>query len=648
MVFWENRVSNVIPRNPSENDGVSYSTLRKNAIADCQQLSGKIWTDYNAHDPGITILEQLCYALTELAFRCGFPIADYFTDESDKIDYTKLSLYLPEDVLPCSPVTRKDFCSYLFSRVSDVEDISIPKTPNGLHRVIVRPYCAMDGNPQSTVNKERLIKEIFEAWYERRNLCEDLDYIDVRDVTPCYLDGSVEVSPKSNPADVLAEIYFRCARLVASDIQIEGYDAMLSKGSSLERILRGPACATGYLFEDGFEDIDQIATDIQLISALNQINGVVRIRSLMLVDAKGLPFDRKNHHPMLLFPNFPSQDPLIRLFHNGQLVQPTDKLFKHAMEKLRKLEFEYRAFRVGRELREQLPELPSGTSRELGQYTSIQNDFPNIYGIGPEGLSKELPEEYHQGAEQLKKYLFAPEQVLADSFQTLRMFSEIISPKVDHSPTYYSTSKTGRQLLQRLDDTLERKNRLLDQCLAIYGIEFPEEVWVGLHGVGQRASQWMIECKRQYLDDLRALSYGRSQAELWIRRVELLLGLKPDQRPILIEPILLRNRSKNDRRTDALANWLIVSWSGNKLPEFAREPIEDYVRTQVPAHVLPLFIWLNPEEWDDLEKLHATWLREWVNCIRDGRVGEKLESESVRLLEWLDRNWQKSTQKESF
>ena len=31
-----------------------------------QELCGETWTDYNLHDPGVSILEQLCYGLTDL------------------------------------------------------------------------------------------------------------------------------------------------------------------------------------------------------------------------------------------------------------------------------------------------------------------------------------------------------------------------------------------------------------------------------------------------------------------------------------------------------------------------------------------------------------------------------------------------------
>ena len=37
-----------------------------------QKFSGEKWTDYNYHDPGITLLEQICYAITDLGYKSNF------------------------------------------------------------------------------------------------------------------------------------------------------------------------------------------------------------------------------------------------------------------------------------------------------------------------------------------------------------------------------------------------------------------------------------------------------------------------------------------------------------------------------------------------------------------------------------------------
>ena len=39
-----------------------------------RRLSRQQWTDHNIHDPGITMLELLAYALTDLAYRSRHPL----------------------------------------------------------------------------------------------------------------------------------------------------------------------------------------------------------------------------------------------------------------------------------------------------------------------------------------------------------------------------------------------------------------------------------------------------------------------------------------------------------------------------------------------------------------------------------------------
>lgn len=68
-----------ITQQTPEQTSLDYDKLYGAGIEHIQLLSGKLWTDYNAHDPGITILEILCYAITELGYRCDFEIKDLIT-----------------------------------------------------------------------------------------------------------------------------------------------------------------------------------------------------------------------------------------------------------------------------------------------------------------------------------------------------------------------------------------------------------------------------------------------------------------------------------------------------------------------------------------------------------------------------------------
>jgi hypothetical protein len=63
-----------------------FKFLLSEGLKYIEQFGSKFWTDYNAHDPGVTILEVLCYAITELGYRADFDIKDLLTNKEGVID----------------------------------------------------------------------------------------------------------------------------------------------------------------------------------------------------------------------------------------------------------------------------------------------------------------------------------------------------------------------------------------------------------------------------------------------------------------------------------------------------------------------------------------------------------------------------------
>ena len=71
-----------------------------------RSAASSTWTDHNLHDPGITILEALCYAITEMGLRSGMEIRDLIA--SDVSGYQQ-ELYTAANILPSAPATIRDF-----------------------------------------------------------------------------------------------------------------------------------------------------------------------------------------------------------------------------------------------------------------------------------------------------------------------------------------------------------------------------------------------------------------------------------------------------------------------------------------------------------------------------------------------------------
>lgn len=86
-----------------------YVALRRQGIKQIEKLANKTWTDYNESDTGITILEALCYAITDLAYRAGFEIKDLLAPEKYDENTWKQIFYTARQILHNSPLTTNDY-----------------------------------------------------------------------------------------------------------------------------------------------------------------------------------------------------------------------------------------------------------------------------------------------------------------------------------------------------------------------------------------------------------------------------------------------------------------------------------------------------------------------------------------------------------
>ena len=66
-------VATAISSAPPDEAILDWSALVEEGRASIAAMSDGRWTDFNAHDPGITILELVAYALTDLGYRAGHP-----------------------------------------------------------------------------------------------------------------------------------------------------------------------------------------------------------------------------------------------------------------------------------------------------------------------------------------------------------------------------------------------------------------------------------------------------------------------------------------------------------------------------------------------------------------------------------------------
>lgn len=99
-----------IQKDPVLQDSCNYELLREKGLEYIQQLGSKLWTDYNIHDPGITILEALCYAITDLGYRTSFDIENLLAAPAGEImNNDEQAFFTARNILTVNPWTISDF-----------------------------------------------------------------------------------------------------------------------------------------------------------------------------------------------------------------------------------------------------------------------------------------------------------------------------------------------------------------------------------------------------------------------------------------------------------------------------------------------------------------------------------------------------------
>jgi hypothetical protein len=86
-----------------------FVALRRQGIECIERLSSELWTDYNVSDPGITILEAVCYAITDLSYRTSFEIKDLLARQEGDEDAWKQIFYTARQILHNSALTITDY-----------------------------------------------------------------------------------------------------------------------------------------------------------------------------------------------------------------------------------------------------------------------------------------------------------------------------------------------------------------------------------------------------------------------------------------------------------------------------------------------------------------------------------------------------------
>ena len=509
-----------------EAEAIDFASLRQEALALIPRLAGENWTDHNAHDPGITILEQVCYALTDLAYRTQYGVPDLLTREGGD---PYASVYTPATILPSGPVTLADLrklvldvpgvknawietvdersasydaaqaeMSYLAPHPSgasarDASPNVSEVRPSGLYRVRIEKSDLID------IDGGEIRREAARRLHRWRGLGADYTAIDVLEYQQVQIDATLEIGPVGDATDLLARIYRRIAAYCSPSVPFHTLAEMLDRGRRVDEIFEGP------LLDHGFIDSRELAGIVRrtslrisdLIHELTSEPGIVAVKDLHFLTANGqLSKDWLLSLKPMLAPRFDLKHSSIRLERRSLRVDSAaleaaayDLFVSRAKEAVSPLQ----SAAAERDLRP-----APGRDRKIGTYHSVQEQFPTVYGIGTAGLSETASPERKAQAKQLKAYLMFYDQLLANYFAQLANVGTLFSFYDETLDSYFSqavqddgggalrldeirkSGPTHETVLRRITEDprgqgesgVVRRNRLLDHLLARVGEQF--------------------------------------------------------------------------------------------------------------------------------------------------------------------------------
>lgn len=495
-----------INRRKSTVDDASFESLRSEAIKLVQQVSGKVWTDYNLHDPGITILEQLIYAITDIIYRTEFPVEDYLSEINNEIAYDSLSLHSPSEAFPCRPTTINDYRKIILDGAEGVVNVwinPVKKTPySGLYNISVKV-----DNQLSDDSPNYLEDKIHQLYNENRNLCEDMAELNFITNVEYELSTVIEVKGSRLVEDILADIYTECSEIISCGVSSTQLSLLLNEDKALDDVYDGPLNSNGYINKNQLDVAQHELLFSSLYTAINSIGGVKSAGEVYLQKDGRQYFERykylkdgeiftdddlvthhDEHELSLLIPEQSDQIKIV-LSKSGRII-PVD--ISRVRRRISEKKVRHESARSTNHNPSTGDELTKGVSREISNYSSIQNQFPANYGVNSLGVPKSAPLEVKAKARQLKSYLVIFEQLLTNYLANIDGIKSLFSIDNNVKRTYSynvfnnnqiadidsiypdNVSDVIKNIISKYDNYNNRKSRLLDYLLALYGEKFTQ------------------------------------------------------------------------------------------------------------------------------------------------------------------------------
>jgi hypothetical protein len=288
-------------------------------------------------------------------------------------------------------------------------------------------YLLIDKTITDTVKIFDICKAAYYALNASRNLGEIFWLpVPVAPVTH-FVAGMIEIENENELNTLLAAIDNGISNYIFPAVVQLGYQQLLQDGFEINEIFNGPLLQHGWVPDAHVGAKKNQLNTIQLTTVLRNIPGIKLVSGLSFDNASPPVYEITSQPDELLVVDVAkSLAQGLKIYCRGKQIeiniQPASLLEQG------KSRFIDQNIQLGAAVKEQT-EVPSGKYRDISNYYSIQNTFPEVFAVGEDAVVADASAFQVAQSRQLKGYLTLFDQVLANQFSQLANVNRLFSFK---------------------------------------------------------------------------------------------------------------------------------------------------------------------------------------------------------------------------
>lgn len=662
-------------------EALSFQAFVDEGLDSLQKLSGHIWTDYNTHDPGVTILEQLCFALSDHIYKNSFSVEDYLLGNASNIDLDELSLHVSNEIFALHPSTNEDLRTHLLHTFSELENINIVQAQSdSVSTDLLDMYIAVDSmTGPSKLEPQQLTARIEKAFSAHRSLNQLINKVEFTKPVKIQISANIVVKSAANCSQVLAMIYFEIQKHIQI-IQVQ----------ESKRLAQTPHAQL----------VTHTIDVSELFEAISNIEYVSAISKLAFINEDGvktnsIQFDLLKQSLKLTLPHR-KDDFGIQLYLGNRALGINFGHFSTELSKQISLfaQTKQQRQKIQQNSIEQSKHLDTAINRDLSDYIGLSAFFPTNYKLRKGELLSTDSEAIHVANSQFKGYLAIYDQLLCDQAQSLAHISNLFSPtscitdhgEIDLSHFICSASPITEDNIAGLslftepnypehvkkiqkshNKFFQRASKIADYFLALYGEKLNQRSLSTMYAWQNALSvdEQILTNKIKMLQHIKCVTKNRLKAENLLLdekgvedisglelKLSLLLGLDICkhrelkgltlnqtgmhiiEHGVLGKSILKSDLSDTNMPTNLFSHQITIvlpSWTRLTRQVEFRELAHESVMLSTPAHIYPHLVFLNRQKMENLEH----HLMPWLQSFRHKNTDSEINTYALALAQYL-------------